>query len=694
MPREALLARTLVELADTLVDDFDVVELLFLLTDRCVDVLDVTAAGLMLVAPDGALRVMASSSETMRLLELFELQSEQGPCLDCYRSGEPVVNQDLATVNGRWPQFAAEALAAGFHSVHALPMRLRGTVIGALNLFRVDPGAMGPADIAAAQSLADIATIAVLHHRVVRDSQVVNEQLQHALNSRIVIEQATGIVAERASLSVDEAFLALRSHARHHRVRLVDLAQGVIAGTHAAGSLSVATAPAPPPVAQAGPAPPRARVPQATVLPVLDLVQAAAPVDAVEVVARRFATMLGAEHVSFLIADLGGDSLIRFAPAGGLGQRRAAGEETLQTVALAGTPYQRALVSQQVQVVAEDDRYRLYAPVADRGDALGVLELVVGQRPDDALVEEVASAAHALAYVVIASRRHTDLFESVQRSAPFNLAAEIQRRLLPSAFTCEAEQFTFAGWLEPASHVGGDTFDYSVDRDALHVSMTDAMGHGVDAALLATLVLGSLRNSRRAEVGLAEQARLANEAMLAHANEDQFVTGLLLRAELGSGRVTMVNAGHPRPYLMRTGQVECLPLDAYLPFGIVPEAVYREQELHLEPGDRLVVVTDGLLERTHAAAHLDVAAAVARTASLHPREVVHVFKASVLAATQADLADDASVLCIDWHGSRARGVGDPSARPTWRPLAREPGASGRERGAACRSEKEYDQPSR
>src|ERR1700680_4765640 len=140
MPRESLMVRTMVELADTLVTDFDVVELLTLLADRCVEVLDVGAAGLMLVAPDGALRVMASSSEAMRLLELFELQSQEGPCLDCYRTGQPVLNQDLAAVNGRWPRFAAEALAAGFHSVHALPLRLRGTVIGALSLFQLEPG--------------------------------------------------------------------------------------------------------------------------------------------------------------------------------------------------------------------------------------------------------------------------------------------------------------------------------------------------------------------------------------------------------------------------------------------------------------------------------------------------------------------------------------------------------------------------
>ena len=231
MPRENLLARTLVELADTLVDDFDIVELLTLLADRCVEVLDVTAAGLMLVAPDGDLRVMASSSEAMRVLELFELQAEEGPCLDSFRTGHAVVNQDLATVDGRWPRFAAVALAAGFRSVHALPMRLRGTVIGALNLFRIDLGQMDSADVDAAQALADVATIAILQHRAALAAQIVNEQLQNALNSRIVIEQAKGMVGERAGLNMEQAFTRLRHHARHNNLRLVEVAGNVINGT-------------------------------------------------------------------------------------------------------------------------------------------------------------------------------------------------------------------------------------------------------------------------------------------------------------------------------------------------------------------------------------------------------------------------------------------------------------------------------
>jgi GAF domain-containing protein len=240
MTREALLAKTLVELADTLVDDFDVVDLLTRLADRCVDVLDVQTAGIMLAGLDGELRVIASSSEAMRVLELFEIQAQEGPCLDAYRTRAPVVNQDLAAVNGRWPRFATEALEAGFKSVHAFPMRLRGSVIGALNLFRNDAGEMGPADIEVAQAFADVATIGILQHRAAQEAQVINEQLTHALSSRVVIEQAKGMVAERLSLDMEESFAALRNHARNHNLRLADIADAVIHGVLAPSALDPA----------------------------------------------------------------------------------------------------------------------------------------------------------------------------------------------------------------------------------------------------------------------------------------------------------------------------------------------------------------------------------------------------------------------------------------------------------------------
>ncbi len=243
MPRQMLLIRTLVELADSLVDDFDVVELLSTLTERCVEVLGVSAAGVLLVAPDGDLRVVASSSEAMRVVELFELQAQEGPCLDCYRSGEAVINEDLATVNGRWPRLTPVAIEAGFRSVHALPMRLRRSVLGALNLFSSHAGAMADDDVVAGQALADVATIAILQQRAFVESRVLNEQLDHALTSRVVIEQAKGVVAERAGLNMESAFEAMRRYARSNNLRLVDVARRVIDKTLAPGALAAGSGP-------------------------------------------------------------------------------------------------------------------------------------------------------------------------------------------------------------------------------------------------------------------------------------------------------------------------------------------------------------------------------------------------------------------------------------------------------------------
>ncbi len=245
MSREAKLARTLVELADTLVADFDVVELLILLADRCVDVLDVAAAGLMLASPSADLQVVASSSETMRLLELFEQQAMEGPCFDCFRTGEAVKNEQLGTAGARWPLFTPRALAAGFHVVHALPMRLRGTVIGALNMFQHRSGEMPKADLGAAQAFADVATIAILQHRAALEARVLNEQLNSALNSRVVVEQAKGIIAERRMLNMADAFSTLRVHARNHNVRLAVVASDVVAGVLSDGDLDSFAVPPP-----------------------------------------------------------------------------------------------------------------------------------------------------------------------------------------------------------------------------------------------------------------------------------------------------------------------------------------------------------------------------------------------------------------------------------------------------------------
>ncbi len=237
MSRESVLARTFVQLADTLVDDFDVVDLLTTLAHRCVEVLDVSAAGLMLATSQGDLRVVASSSEAMRLVELFEVQSREGPCLDCYRTRLPILNQHLGRNSHRWPRFEVVALDAGFRSVHALPMRLRNQVIGALNLFCTAPRDLEEGDAVIGQAFADVATMSVLHHRAVIESQLVSEQLTSALQSRVVIEQAKGALAERLGVDVEVAFSKMRIHARSHNLRLVDVAASVSDGTLSAEQL-------------------------------------------------------------------------------------------------------------------------------------------------------------------------------------------------------------------------------------------------------------------------------------------------------------------------------------------------------------------------------------------------------------------------------------------------------------------------
>lgn len=231
MARQDLLNSTFMELADTLVRDFDVIDLLTMLSESCVKILDVSAAGVMLGAADGHLRCVASSSDRMRILEIFEEQFEEGPCPDSYRTAQPVINIDLDQVNGRWPHFAPKALVAGFHSVHALPMKVRGQTIGALNLFRSRHGHMGEADVLVAQALADAATLCVVSQRSAFELHTFSHQLQQVLNSRFVIEQSKGRVAESLNIDISEANLRIRTHARNHNLRISDLACQIEART-------------------------------------------------------------------------------------------------------------------------------------------------------------------------------------------------------------------------------------------------------------------------------------------------------------------------------------------------------------------------------------------------------------------------------------------------------------------------------
>jgi serine phosphatase RsbU (regulator of sigma subunit) len=380
-------------------------------------------------------------------------------------------------------------------------------------------------------------------------------------------------------------------------------------------------------------------------------VEAAPPIDAVEVVAAALTDALGARDVSFLIADYGGQALIRLSHV----QRASADDEDVnrergQSVAVAGTPHGRALTEQRIQIVPDSCGYRVFAPVTSRGEAVGVLALRSDDEPDHQTLATVSAGAHALAYIVIANRRFTDLFDWGQRSVPLTLEAELQHRLLPGSYTCEGGQFTLAGWLEPAGDVGvgGDTFDFSVDRDTLHLSMTDAMGHTLNAAVLATVLVGALRNARRRHVSLAEQTRLANEALCGFSDDGDFVTGQVVRIDHASGIARIVNAGHPLPILIRDGHVKDVDLAPGFPFGVAVDAEYPVHELDLQAGDRLVFLTDGILERN--AAEMNAPELLTETRHLHPREAVRALIQAVVKACGGELRDDATVLCVDWHG--------------------------------------------
>ncbi len=226
--REEWLARTFVELADTLVADFDLIDFMTVLVERCAELLESAEVGLALAATRGELRVMASSSERMRALELIEFQNDEGPCRDCLLLGERVLNVRLDQADDRWPRFAPQAREAGFHMVHALPLRLRTDVIGAMNIFSSELSELCPEDVNLTQALADAATIGILQERAIKHGTDLAGQLQGALNSRVVIEQAKGIVAERRQVDMDEAFALLRSYARSNRKQLSDVARAII----------------------------------------------------------------------------------------------------------------------------------------------------------------------------------------------------------------------------------------------------------------------------------------------------------------------------------------------------------------------------------------------------------------------------------------------------------------------------------
>jgi hypothetical protein len=352
----------------------------------------------------------------------------------------------------------------------------------------------------------------------------------------------------------------------------------------------------------------------------------------------------GVEAVNLLLVDYGQELLIPFGAYQGppLGQERVEQGE-------AGVVYR----TQAARVGRVQLGWRACVPVTVGGERFGVLDVRLADEPGPGLVAELERVAMVLAFALAVAGRATDEVELARRGRPLSLPAEIQWELLPR-LALVAPEYVVAGTVEPAYDVGGDTFDYSAQPEALTLSVTDAMGHGLQAALLAGLAVAALRNARRRPGGLLEQADHANRALHAQFGGEQFVTGQVLRLDVPGGTGAVVNAGHPLPRLVRGGRIELVELDADLPLGVDPGAIYQVQPLQLEPGDRLVLVSDGILDTApeggaaYGAGRLDGVLRANR--ELAPYEVARLVVQEVLAHRAGDLADDLTVVCLDWRG--------------------------------------------
>lgn len=379
-----------------------------------------------------------------------------------------------------------------------------------------------------------------------------------------------------------------------------------------------------------------------TLLPALD---EAFPTDLVEVLASFLRRHTGAEEVDLLLADYDLEILVRI--------RRDEPAASTQTTPVSGSDAGRAFSTQATVVETAAGSVVVYVPVSLRAERLGVLRIRLRGPVPPGTVAGLQQVATVVAYVIFAAGRFTDMIEQARRRKPLALDAEMQWTLLPvRAFS--GPQFDIAGQLMPAYEVGGDSFDYSVEAGHLHLSVTDAMGHGLGASLLDSLAVAALRNARRAGAGVADQAQRAHEALLAEFGGAQFVTGLVARADLRTGSVDIVNAGHPWPYLLRAGRLTELQLPPQLPLGLFADVRYTRHRFLLEPGDRLFVISDGVTDagpvRAMPFGEQRLQGLLLATADDLPHEAVrHVLRTISVYQTES-FRDDATALCLDWHG--------------------------------------------
>ncbi|MEU4872168.1 GAF domain-containing SpoIIE family protein phosphatase [Streptomyces sp. NPDC021608] len=380
--------------------------------------------------------------------------------------------------------------------------------------------------------------------------------------------------------------------------------------------------------------------------------RAAAPHELVATARRLLADLVGADAVTLLMADY---ALSVLQPVTHL-------PHTAAPVAAHEGPAGRAFLSQAPVVEVPDGSsptHVVHLPLTVRGDRLGILSVrLPSSATDPATVLRLTDFATALAHEVATAGRDTDLYLQARRTRRLTLAAEMQWQLLPGR-GCAREEYVIGAHLEPAYTIGGDNFDWSTGADHLTLTVTDGMGQGIDASLLTSLAVGALRNARRAGIGLADQACLADQALFAQYGGTSYASTLLLRFDLETGVVRAVDAGSPQLYRQRDEGVEQIELEAQLPLGMFEETQYEEQTFQMEPGDRLIVVSSGV----HGARDADGGSfgerALRQTLSATRREPPHEAARAIVAGLMEhfgskELATDAAVVCLDWHGRHDR----------------------------------------
>ncbi len=370
----------------------------------------------------------------------------------------------------------------------------------------------------------------------------------------------------------------------------------------------------------------------------------APPYDFAEILLRHLRQVAGAHACTLLLSDYEERTL---EPVPGAGESSTTGEQRLEG-SVAGAAY----LAQEATVVPVGAGFVGYFPVTMRAERLGVLEVDL-PGDDPALRLALADIARFLGYALVAARRYTDRFERIRRRRDLDLAAEIQWELLP-ILAYDAPSFSIAGRLEPAYEIGGDTFDYAVAAETLTVTVTDAMGHGLRAAMLGSLAVTAMRNRRRRGDGVEQQVDGASQRLNEQFGGEQYVTGVVLRIDIASGAGVVINAGHPLPMLVRDGEVRLIPVDPDPPMGMFAGTAYRPAALRLRSGDRLLLFSDGVTEACpvggEAFGDRQLARRLLETATQPPNEVVRLLTDAVIDHRAGQLADDATAVCLDWRG--------------------------------------------